>query len=87
MESSKPAEDHQPEETGALTDVGELGVAEEERDNFSAREFCKCDEIFKILKILALECKMRVLNAKFQLGREVRICQRGKETDSRSTEE
>lgn len=86
MESSKPAED-QPEETEALTDVGELGMAEEERDNFSAWEFCKCDEIFKILKILALECKMRVLNAKFQLGREVRICQRGKETGSRSTEE
>lgn len=86
MESSKPPED-QPEETGALTDVGELRVAEGERDNFSAWEFCKCDEIFKILKILALECKMRVLNAKFQLGREVRICQRGKETGSRSTEE
>lgn len=37
--------------------VGELGVAEEGRDRFSSWEFCKCDEVFKILKILILECK------------------------------
>lgn len=54
MESSNQPGDL-PEETGALIDVGELRVAEEGRDRFSAWEFCKCDEIFKILKILALE--------------------------------
>lgn len=60
MESSNQPGDL-PEETGALIDVGELRVAAEGSDHFSVWEFCKCDEIFKILTILALECAIRVL--------------------------
>lgn len=67
MESSNQPGDL-PEETGALIDIGELRMAKEGRDHFSAWEFCKCDEIFKILKILALECKIRVLKLSSSWG-------------------